>query len=130
MRLIDQNRHSIHAELDNIFCKLDPNLFSQTVNRILDNSILYSPEGELIILKLKRTGHQIELTIEDTGIGIVEQDQPRVFEEFFRGQNVGYRRGIGLGLSIAKKATELCKGSIRFTSQPGQTIFTVTIPIN
>jgi len=72
------------------------------------------------------------LSVSDTGIGISSQDQTRIFDKFFRGDDPVVREtaGTGLGLSIAKSIVELHDGQIWFQSEPGQgSIFSFTVPL-
>jgi signal transduction histidine kinase len=71
----------------------------------------------------------VRLTVEDSGIGIPPEDQPRLFESFHRASNVQSRPGTGLGLAIAKKSVELHGGTITFDTKVGAgTRFYVTLP--
>ncbi len=69
------------------------------------------------------------MRVKDHGIGILEADQPVLFDAFHRGKNVGEIPGTGLGLAITKQAVELHQGSIEFKSVMGSgTEFTVYLP--
>lgn len=71
----------------------------------------------------------IHIDIEDHGIGIPENDEPYIFERFFRANNAGTAQGTGLGLNIVKGYVELMGGVVALTSTLGQgTIFHVAIP--
>ena len=75
--------------------------------------------------------NRLHLEIKDNGIGIPLQEQRRVFEKFYRAQNIPDANlpGIGLGLSYVKLMVEAHNGSIHLQSQPGKgTIFTIEIP--
>jgi signal transduction histidine kinase len=75
-------------------------------------------------------GAEVEFQVVDQGIGLPEQDIPRLFETFFRASNSGKISGTGLGLSIVKRAVELHGGRIAVTSQLGKgTTFTVVLPL-
>jgi len=68
--------------------------------------------------------------VADQGIGIPEQDLPRLFGDFHRASNVGAIPGTGLGLAIVKRAVQSHGGTIEVASQSGKgTCFTVTIPL-
>jgi signal transduction histidine kinase len=70
------------------------------------------------------------ITVSDQGIGILEEDQAKLFEAFQRGSNAASIAGTGLGLSIVKKAVELLKGSIRLQSRLNEgTIVEVQLPV-
>ena len=80
----------------------------------------------------KGKGEFAEVSVTDTGVGIAEEDQPKIFEEFYRVKATltHEREGTGLGLPLAKKFVELHGGKIWLESQRGQgSIFTFTLPI-
>jgi signal transduction histidine kinase len=84
-----------------------------------------------VTARLRSRGGRVVLEVEDTGIGIVEEDLPRVFDEFYRGANAREfaAEGTGLGLAICKVIAERHGGNIAVKSQPGQgTCFAVTLP--
>ena len=54
----------------------------------------------------------VEISVKDTGIGILQEDLERIFEPFYRGKNVGMENGMGLGLSLVKEAVDLHGGTI------------------
>jgi signal transduction histidine kinase len=64
----------------------------------------------------------VSICVADTGIGIAEEDQARIFQKFFRagGENMKNRSGHGLGLPLARDIVEMHHGSIRVESEPGQ----------
>jgi signal transduction histidine kinase len=96
---------------------------------LLSNAIKYSPDNPEVYLKLQLTHDQIIYQIIDHGIGIPPADRERLYETFFRAENVGTVSGTGLGLAIAKQAIDLHGGRITFDSSEGQgTTFTVYLP--
>jgi PAS domain S-box-containing protein len=110
--------------------ELDENLLRHILNNLLSNAIKYSAPGSTVKLSLERADGTVRLTVQDSGIGIPEEDQPRLFESFHRASNVENRQGTGLGLSIVKKAVELHGGEISFESAVGAgTRFSITLPL-
>ena len=91
------------------------------------NAIKYNKEGGSVTVTLNRE----KLEVEDTGIGISEENLGKVFSRFFtvdKSHN-GKNGGFGLGLAIVRRAVELCGGSIRVASSPGcGSSFFVTLP--
>lgn len=121
----------MEAFLDEVTCTLDEDRISQVWINLLHNSIKFTPEGGRIRVELHQHGEAIEVQIADTGIGISEQDQQRIFERFHKADQSRERsnQGSGLGLSIAKKIVDLHGGDIRVRNTPGAgTTFTVTLP--
>jgi signal transduction histidine kinase len=104
----------------------------QVVTNLLNNAIKYTPDGGKIELTLKTAGAYLMLRVTDNGIGIPLENQPHVFEKFYRVQNeatadVG---GTGLGLSIVKSVVERHGGRVWVESELGQgSTFTVLLPI-
>lgn len=97
----------------------------------LDNAIKYSPNGTEVRVRLEHLADTVRITFQDHGCGIASEDCPRIFERFFRGQNVGTSesRSGGLGLAIAKAIVDAQGGSIECTSVLGSsTTFVVTLP--
>jgi two-component system sensor histidine kinase VicK len=82
----------------------------------------YSPEGATIEAGVYRRAGEILIMIRDSGIGISEEDQKRIFDRFYRVDKARSRAmgGTGLGLSIAKEIMELHGGRIWVNSEPGQ----------
>ena len=71
----------------------------------------------------------MEISVKDTGIGILEQDIERIFEPFYRGKNANTETGIGLGLSFAKEIVDLHKGKILVQSEPNKgSTFSILLP--
>lgn len=102
----------------------------QVVLNLLENAIRYTEKGEIrVLLTGDRTGNRIE--IEDTGIGIPEDELPYIFDRFYRVEKSRSRElgGTGLGLAIVKKLIELQGGSIQVTSKLGTgTRFIIKLP--
>ena len=108
---------------------LDATLVRQIITNLLTNAIKYSPNGGCVRLHFSCGNGKAVFQVEDQGIGIPPEDQPKIFEPFHRGSNADTIQGTGLGLAIVKKAVELHGGEIRFQTQVGVgTTFTVKLP--
>lgn len=103
----------------------------QVITNLVSNAISYTQEGTVTIGLTENPGH-ILVEVTDTGIGIPPEEQPRIFEDFFRASNVE-ARGTGLGLSITKRIIEAHGGRIWAESPaPGSeegSRFSFTIPL-
>ncbi|HEY9880376.1 MAG TPA: ATP-binding protein [Leptolyngbyaceae cyanobacterium] len=108
---------------------LDEKLLYSILSNLLLNAVKYSPQESQVNLTLICESSIVLFEIQDQGIGILQEDQERIFDPFYRGRNVESISGSGLGLSVVRKCLELCGGSIELESQIGQgTRFTVSIP--
>ncbi|SPE41910.1 Two-component sensor histidine kinase [Candidatus Sulfopaludibacter sp. SbA3] len=109
----------------------DEQLLSQVWSNLIFNSIKFTPEGGKVRVALHKRADQVEVSIADTGIGIAPEDQPHVFERFYKADKSRNRSagGSGLGLAIAKKVVQLHRGTIAVQSQPGAgATFIVELP--
>jgi signal transduction histidine kinase len=105
--------------------------FSQVVLNLLDNAVKYTAEGGSIGIKALSSDKMIQFDVTDTGIGIPEQDLPRIFERFYRVDKARSRDqgGTGLGLSIVKHIVLSHGGEVWASSQLGHgTTFSFTLP--
>ncbi|MGB5961265.1 MAG: ATP-binding protein [Coleofasciculaceae cyanobacterium] len=110
---------------------MDEKLLGHILNNLLSNAIKYSPKGGKVQLELACEKDEAVFLIQDWGIGIPEQEQQKLFESFYRGQNVGKIPGTGLGLCLVKKFVDLHKGKISLKSQVGVgTTFKITLPLH
>ncbi|NJN49830.1 MAG: hypothetical protein HC805_08805 [Alkalinema sp. RL_2_19] len=108
---------------------LDERLLRQIFNNLLSNALKYSPADSTVNLHLHCSADQIIVKIRDQGIGVPASDQPRLFEPFHRGTNVGAISGTGLGLAIVKHSVDMHQGSITVQSEANQgMIVTVILP--
>ena len=117
---------------DPLYVQGDRQRLLQLLHILLDNALRYSPDGGELSLRLYRQEKEAIIEIQDTGIGIDDDDLDHVFERHYRSQHarklVG--SGAGLGLPLAKSIVDSHHGSIRLTSQLGQgTCVRVQLPI-
>ena len=105
-------------------------LFRRVLANLLTNAFRYTPTGGTVSLTINRQADLLLIEVADTGIGIQDEDQRMIFEDFFRCDNVESRCGLGLGLSIVREALHQIHGSITLTSRCGVgTTFRVEIPM-
>jgi two-component system, OmpR family, phosphate regulon sensor histidine kinase PhoR len=110
----------------------DRRRLTEVLQNLLDNAIQYTPAGGQIMVSAGVTGSEVTFTVSDTGIGIPQADQPRIFERFYRVDVARSREvgGTGLGLSIAKHLVEGHGGRIWVESEVGQgSQFHFSVPI-
>jgi two-component system phosphate regulon sensor histidine kinase PhoR len=109
----------------------DPVHIANCLSNLIENAVKYSGNEVCIGIHASLEDNRLSLKIKDNGIGIPLQEQERVFEKFYRAQNIPDANlpGIGLGLSYVKLMVEAHGGSITLQSQPGKgTTFTIEIP--
>ena len=107
-------------------------LLYEIVYNLCDNAIKYNREGGAVRVRVAKDGRSAVIAVADTGIGIPEADQARVFERFYRVDKSRSKAsgGTGLGLSIVKHAVELHHGAVLLQSKLGEgTEIRVTLPI-
>lgn len=123
--------HECTVEID-LDCKavmLDEVLFRRILENLLTNSFRYTASHGSVMLKISLKNLHFSLEIIDTGIGIPQDDLSKIFDAFYRSENVEGRRGLGLGLSIVQDALSQMNGTISVTSQVGKgTTMSVMIP--
>ena len=121
-KLIAQDHHVTLEKNEPATICADPVYFKEMLRIFIDNSIKYTPKGGAIRLASQITDQALAVTIADTGIGIPEEDQPKIFDRFYRVDKSRTKTtgGAGLGLSIAKWIAEEHACSIRLTSMPGK----------
>jgi signal transduction histidine kinase len=123
----------LDAELEPVEIVADPDLMNQVWANLLHNSIKFTPRGGTIGVRLRLKDGQAEVVVSDSGIGIGEEDLPRIFERFHKADRSRNREagGSGLGLAIAKKIVDLHRGEIAVQSRPGEgAVFTVRLPVH
>ena len=110
----------------------DPNRITQVLTNLVSNAHKYTPENGSIRIEAQPDTDEMVISVADDGYGISEEDQIKLFTQFFRAedQEVREQPGWGLGLSIVKKMVEAQGGEIWFKSKLGEgSTFTFTIPI-
>jgi len=112
----------------------DPVLVERILRNLVSNAIRYTNDGTVLVSCRKRGNHLL-LQVWDTGVGVREREQERIFEEFYQ---VPYseqlspqqRKGLGLGLAIVKRLAGLIEAPLSLRSEPGRgTVFTLQVPL-
>jgi two-component system, OmpR family, phosphate regulon sensor histidine kinase PhoR len=110
----------------------DRQRIAEVLQNLLDNAIQYTPAGGQIVVSAEAKDSEVIFEVSDTGIGIPQADQPRIFERFYRVDVARSREvgGTGLGLSIAKHLVEAHGGKIWVKSEVGSgSQFYFSVPI-
>ena len=109
----------------------DPTLLGQVLRNLLSNAVKFTEVGE-VRMSAERDGPLVRFTVQDTGIGIAEEDQPRVFEEFFQVRTPLHPgvNGSGLGLTLARRIATILGGDLQLSSAPGVgSSFVLELPV-
>lgn len=114
---------------ENYLAHLDEKMLRLIIINILSNAIKYSSIDKPVEFDLTCEGDKAVFTIRDYGIGIPEHEQDKIFEMFYRADNVGTISGTGLGMAVVMQALQLLKGAIDLQSYVNEgTTFIITIP--
>lgn len=128
----DASHVSLHADVPvPLWAHADPLRISQALDNLVSNAIKYSPGGGDVTVRARTEADWVQLQVQDTGMGIGEEETSRIFTRFFRTQAARQAAipGVGLGLSITKTIVERHGGNITCQSKPGAgTTFTMTLP--
>jgi signal transduction histidine kinase len=109
----------------------DETALSQVLLNLLENAVKYSGSEKRIAVRVRRAGSSVFIDVEDNGIGIGHREQRKVFERFYRSDDLLARQteGTGLGLSIARRIVEAHHGRLTLKSDVGRgSVFTVSLP--
>ena len=108
----------------------DNRMIQRMIANLLDNAIKYTPAGGRIEVTVSTANNDaVTIAVKDSGIGISEEELPRIFERFYRCDPSRSEAGIGLGLSFARAVARAHEGDIKVASKPGQgSKFSVTLP--
>jgi signal transduction histidine kinase len=98
--------------------KADRIRLSQAVGNLIDNAIKYSHLGGEIFIKARDLGREIEICIQDQGMGIAEVDQEKIWERLYRVDKSRSTPGLGIGLSVVKAIVRAHQGEITLVSKP------------
>jgi signal transduction histidine kinase len=116
----------------------DPGKLRQILYNLLSNAIKFTPEGGRVTISARVEGRHVVLEVDDTGVGIAEEDRERVFEKFRQAGIGGAADGVltrehagtGLGLSIVRELAKLLGGDVALESELGRgSTFTVRLPM-
>lgn len=117
---------------EQVVIKSDRKLVQQVILNLVSNAIKFTTKGRICTRLEDRTnGAGVTIVVEDTGMGIKNDELPMIFDEFYRGSqsDARFRSGVGLGLAIVKKSLDILRGKIHVESAYGEgSKFTVTLP--
>jgi two-component system OmpR family sensor kinase len=129
--LAAEHQVTLHAQLAPAQCAGDAEQLGRLATNLVANGIFYNRPGGEVRVEVKAEEQTVALIVSDTGEGIATEDQPHIFERFYRADKSRARaRGrTGLGLAIVRAIVETHRGSIHVSSEPGKgSTFTVRLP--
>jgi len=110
----------------------DRDLLGLALYNLLDNALKFTVQNEAIEVRVRDNGRSVVIDVADGGPGIHPDEQQRVFEELYRGENAHSVEGSGLGLSFVKRIVDLHRGELTLRSRQDDqhgTIFTIRLPV-
>lgn len=126
-----QKEMVIEYEECGLSCSFDLKWTLEAVSNILDNAIKYSPSQTRVIIKVIPYELFYRIDIQDSGIGISEEEQGLIFQRFYRSPEVQKEKGLGIGLYLAREIIVRQGGYIKVISEPGQgALFSVFLSRN
>ena len=132
---IETKGHTITVDIEENLPPIngDPVQLLEVIRNLLTNAIKYTPPGGTIQVRAYCDGANVRVEVQDDGIGIDEDDLPKIFQSQFRAKTAlaSAEDGNGVGLSLAKEVVEWHSGEVWVESQPGQgSTFGFSIPVN
>jgi heavy metal sensor kinase len=114
---------------DDIVIVADEELIQRLVLNLVENAVKFTPDGGRVDIAVEANGNLCSIRVTDSGAGILPDDQPHIFERFFRVDRARSQGGAGLGLPIARWIAELHGGSVRLErSGAGGSVFVAELP--
>ena len=130
--VLQEKEVTVHCTLEDVAFEGDKGLIREAAMNLIDNAVKYNRPGGHVYIRVVRVREYVEFSVRDTGIGIPEDKQKRVFERFYRVDSSRSRKigGTGLGLSIVKHIVEQHYGTIQLHSkEPEGTEITIRFPL-
>jgi PAS domain S-box-containing protein len=113
-----------------VFLESDAARLGQVLANLLDNAAKYGGNPARVKVTVEGNQSRVTVRVSDRGAGIPAEEQPLIFEQFYRGAGATHRQGLGVGLFITRHTVERLGGSLSFQSAEGEgTEFTLTLPL-
>jgi signal transduction histidine kinase len=115
---------------ENCEAPVDPDRMRQAFGNLLDNAIKYTGEGGVVTISAARVDGHATVRFKDTGMGIPEAEQGRIWDRLYRGDKSRSQRGLGLGLSVVRAVVQAHHGTVTVKSKPGEGAeFDIVLPV-
>ncbi len=119
----------LRAEGPGLFARANASALRACLSNLVENAVRYCPAGSTAVVRIRRSGEDAVLEVEDDGPGIPGHETKRVFEKFHRGEGAGSVPGTGLGLYLVRTLAEAMGGRVSLDSRPGRgTRVTIVVP--
>ena len=117
----------VTPDIDEIFA--DPDRLQSVLSNLVSNAVKFTGHGGRIVIRVRRRDEQLRFEVEDTGRGIAQEEQGKLFQRFYRARGSEDVKGVGLGLAVARGIVEMHGGRIGVVSEPGKgSMFWFEIP--
>jgi signal transduction histidine kinase len=114
---------------DDLRIGIDQAKMGQALSNLIDNAIKYTPDNGYIDIDAFEEDNRVIIRIRDRGMGIPEEELPRIWDRLFRGKQARTQRGLGLGLNLVKAIVHAHKGILNVSSEPGKgSTFSIILP--
>jgi two-component system OmpR family sensor kinase len=113
---------------DGVFARVNPGEVVEALSALVENALKYAPSGSVTLVTQVR-GERSEVSVEDRGPGMSEDDMQRAFDRFYRGDASIGTEGTGLGLSIVQRGTERSNGMVRLENTGSGLRVTLSFPL-
>ncbi len=122
-------RVEVAAEVGQV--EIDGLRFKQVVLNLVSNAVKFTPDGGAVVVRARQVADELQVTVEDTGVGIPEADRQRIFESFQQGgRGASREEGTGLGLTLSRRIIELLGGRMWLESEVGAgSTFGFAVPV-
>ena len=115
---------------DTLVINGDKSKMQRLITNLLENAIKYNKKGGTVTISVTSASQQVTIKVEDTGLGMADDDLPRIFERFYRCDRSRSQAGIGLGLSLVKAIVKAFNGEIEVKSAVDKgSIFLIRLPV-
>lgn len=120
----------VNSEFSDTLILEDEVRFRQIIINLVNNALKFTIEGKVELSIINQNNKAIQIILTDTGIGISEEHQKNIFNEYQQVETLNEHKGLGLGLSIVKSIVEAMKGEIKLESKIGEgTTFEISLPL-
>ena len=118
----------LSADMSQMKALCDPKWTEEAVCNVLDNAVKYTPEGGKITVTMTEYEMFCRIDVADTGVGVTEEELPKIFSRFYRGKNTAGCPGLGIGLYLTRRILAEEGGYIRAARSKSGSVFSVFVP--